>query len=171
MFVRATCFSYLEFLHFEGLINLQVGKKSCGVQKRRGCAARELCGNRRDNLRKRDKQQMCPFGTGTELRWHESSFLRHVSEKVRTRPSTRTGVPRIGKPTKMESVTVLHAPRAGVVDSGEYNSADARHKSAIRHCTPPPKSSTAYRCYKVRVSTAPRARGRWRAWWSAAPCS
>jgi hypothetical protein len=42
--------------------------KSCGVLKRRGCAARELYGNRRVNPNKRDKEQMCPFGTGTELR-------------------------------------------------------------------------------------------------------
>jgi len=35
--------------------------------KQRGCATRELYGNRRVDSRKRDKEQMCPFDTGTEL--------------------------------------------------------------------------------------------------------
>jgi len=41
--------------------------KTCSVLKQRGCATRELFGNRRVDSRKRDKEQMPPFGTGTEL--------------------------------------------------------------------------------------------------------
>ena len=41
--------------------------KTCSVLKQRGCATRELFGNRRVDSRKRDKEQMRPFGTGTEL--------------------------------------------------------------------------------------------------------
>ena len=67
MFVRATCFPYIDFLDIDGLINLEVGKKTCSVLKQRGCATRELFGNRRVDSRKRDKEKMPPFGTGTEL--------------------------------------------------------------------------------------------------------
>jgi hypothetical protein len=41
--------------------------KTCSVLKQRGCATRELYGSRRVDSRKRDKEQMRPFGTGTEL--------------------------------------------------------------------------------------------------------
>jgi hypothetical protein len=41
--------------------------KTCSVLKQRGCATREVYGNRRVDSRKRDKEQMCPFDTGTEL--------------------------------------------------------------------------------------------------------
>ena len=41
--------------------------KTCSVLKQRGCATRELFGNRRVDSRKRDKEQMRPFDTGTEL--------------------------------------------------------------------------------------------------------
>jgi hypothetical protein len=49
--------------------------KTCSVLKQRGCATRELYGNRRVDSRKRDKEQMRPFGTGPELCRHGVSSL------------------------------------------------------------------------------------------------
>ena len=86
MFVRATCFSYIDFLDIDGLalINLEVGNKTCSVLKQRGCATRELYGNRRVDSRKRDKEQMCPFGTGTELcsRWEVENLPKQPPQRI-----------------------------------------------------------------------------------------
>ena len=57
------------------------GKKTCSVLKQRGCATRELFGNRRVDSRKRDKEQMCPFGTETELRSSVDSNCRFSYRK------------------------------------------------------------------------------------------
>jgi len=62
MFVRATCFSYIDFLDIDGLINLEVGNKN--VQR---FETERLRHTRGVDSRKRDTEQMCPFGTGTEL--------------------------------------------------------------------------------------------------------
>jgi len=67
MFVRATCFAYIDFLDIDGLINLEVGNETCSVLKQRGCATRELYGNRRVDSRKRDKEQMRPFDTTEKI--------------------------------------------------------------------------------------------------------
>jgi hypothetical protein len=50
--------------------------KTCSVLKQRGCAARQLFGNRRVDSRERDKEQMCTFRTETELRSTQKVVVR-----------------------------------------------------------------------------------------------
>ena len=64
----------------------------CGVLKWTGCAARELCGNRRINSKKRDKEQMCTFGTGTELRRHSTPFSTRLLKNPVSFSETSMGV-------------------------------------------------------------------------------